>query len=112
PFRRGGGWRFPGGIGGDRRDRAEGGEELEGAVERAILRRLEPWELPDVRSAGGDQGEDRLGEVQAADLGNLVCGTVVVFLGGPEAHADTGRGAPGAARALVGRRAADALDEE
>ena len=73
---------------------------------------LEPAEGAEVFDAGGFQGEDDFGEVEAFDFGEFLCGAVGVLVARPEAEAEARGGAAGAAGALVGGGAADLLDEQ
>ena len=65
-----------------------------------------------VVDAAGFQGQDDFGEVEALDLGEFLGGAVGVLAFRPEADAEAGGGAAGAARALVGGGAADFFDEQ
>ena len=91
---------------------AEIGEERLRALKGAGLGRLEPAERRDVLDSAGLEGEDHLGEVQALDLGQLLRGAIQVLPLRPKAEADARGGATGATRALIGRSAADFLDEQ
>jgi hypothetical protein len=93
-------------------DRAEVGEEFFGVGEGLVVGRFEPAEFAKVFDTGGFEGEDDFGEVEALDFGKFLMRAMAVFFAGPEAHADAGSGASGAASALVGGGLADFFYQE
>src|SRR5215475_8661246 len=88
------------------------GEEFFGMGEGLFLGRFEPAEFAEVFDAGGLEGEDDFGKVEAFDFGKFLLGTMAVFFSGPEAHANAGSGAASTAGALVGGGLADFFNQQ
>ena len=96
----------------DSLQRAQVGEQFLRVGEGLFLGRFEPAERAQVLHPGGFQGQDHLGQVQALDLGEFLLRTMRVLLLRPEPPAQARRSAAGAPGALVGRGAADLLDQQ
>ncbi len=76
------------------------------------VRLVQPIKLRGALDAEGVQQQDHLGQVAALNLGGVALGPVQLAALGPEPVAGPGRGAPGAAFALLGGGPADGLEEE
>ena len=102
-------------VGGDAARGIEGaevGEEGAGLGEGRGGRRRQEGEAVGARGAPGGEFEGEAGEVGAGDLGRGEGGEGAFLAAGPEAVAPAGGGAAGAAAALLGLGAGDALGDE
>ena len=80
--------------------------------ERLRIRRLQPAKRGDVFHPARLQSQHDLRQIEALHLGKLLRGPFEMFGLGPKPQAMSGRGPTRPASALIGRRAADFLDEK
>src|SRR5437868_11554519 len=80
--------------------------------QRAFLRRLEPAEFAEVLNSGRFESQDDFSEVEPLYLRQFLLRSMGMLLLGPEAQANSRRRPSGASGALVGRSAADFLDQK
>ena len=77
-----------------------------------FIRRFEPAEFPQIFDPGGFEREHHFSQIEPLDFRQFLNQPMSMFLPRPKPHANARRGAARPARALVGGRLADLLDEQ
>ena len=93
-------------------ERAEVAQQGQRAFERPGFGRFQPRIGRDVAHAERLEGEEDFRGIDALDFGQVVAGAAGVLVFRPEADGAAGRGAAGAAGALVGGGAGDVFDQQ
>ncbi len=93
-------------------ERAEVAQQGQRAFEGLGLGRLQPRIGGDVAHAERLERQQDFRRIDALDFGQIVARSAGVLVFGPEADGAAGRGAAGAAGALVGRGAGNILDQQ
>ena len=93
-------------------NRAQVRQQLLRVRQRNFIRCFQPAELAQLLHARGFQRQHDLGQIQSFNLRQFLRGTMRVFLARPKSHAHARRGAARAARALIGGRLGNFVNEQ